>query len=109
MVLSPQHANLFHREGWDKAQVRQRLWESSKMLAGRSKGNEFDRLVNGRRGELGPINENTLIPISEKPEDISLVVAGGTGSHSVFLPVSAHTRSVTKAITFHEAVSRHEP
>lgn len=109
VVLSPQHAHLFHREGWNKAQVRQRLWESSKMLAGRSKGNEFDRLVNGRRGELGPINENTLIPISEKPEDISLVVAGGTGSHSVFLPVSAHTRSVTKAITFNESVSRHEP
>ena len=73
------------------------------MRAGRCKGSEFERLVTGRRAELGEITEDTLIPVSEKAEDISIMVAGGPGSHSVFVPVSAHTRSVTKAIAFSEA------
>jgi hypothetical protein len=100
VILSPQHANLFHQAGWDKAEVKRRLWIASKMRAGRSKGSEFERLVTARRGELGEITEDTMIPVSEKAEDISLLVAGGPGSHSVFVPVSAHTRSVTKAIAW---------
>ena len=102
VVLSPQHASLFHREGWNKAEVKRRLWEASKMRAGRSKGSEFERLVTARRAELGDIGPDTIVPISEKPEDLSIVVAGGPGSHSVFVPVSAHTRSVTREVVLSE-------
>jgi hypothetical protein len=98
IVLSPQHANLFHSAGWSKAEAKRRLWEASKMRAGRSKGSEFERLATGRHGELGEITEESIVPISEKPEDLSIVVAGGAGSHSVFVPVSAHTRSVTREV-----------
>jgi hypothetical protein len=38
------------------------------------------------------------VPISARPEDLSVLVAGGAGSHSVFIPVSAHTKSTTVAI-----------
>jgi hypothetical protein len=33
-----------------------------------------------------------------QPNDISIIVAGGPGTHSVYLPVSGHVRSVTRAI-----------
>jgi hypothetical protein len=102
VVLSPQHANLFHGAGWTKSDVKRRLWEASKIRAGRSKGSEFERMATGRRAELGEIGPDTQVPISEKPEDITIVVAGGPGSHSVFVPVSAHTRSVTRAIVLSE-------
>jgi hypothetical protein len=102
VLLSPQHANLFHRAGWTKADVKQRLWEASKMRAGRSRGSEFDRLYTARRGELADLGPDTLVPITEKPEDLSIIVAGGAGSHSVFLPVSAHTRSVTREVVLSE-------
>jgi hypothetical protein len=102
VVLSPQHANLFQRAGWSKCEVKERLWEASKLRAGRSRGNEFDRMATGRRTELGEIGPDTMVPISEKPEDITVIVAGGPGSHSVFVPVSAHTRSVTKEIVLSE-------
>jgi hypothetical protein len=102
IVLSPQHANLFHGEGWSKADVKRRLWEASKMRAGRHRGSEFDRMTNARRAELGEIGPDTMLPISEKPDDLSIIVAGGPGSHSVFMPVSAYTRSVTKAIVLTE-------
>ena len=102
IVLSPQHANLFHREGWSKAEVKRRLWEASKIRAGRSKGSEFERMATGRRAELGEICPDSMVPISEQAEDISIIVAGGPGAHSVFVPVSAHTRSVTKEIALSE-------
>ena len=102
ILLSPQHANLFHSAGWDKAEVKRRLWEASRLRAGRSKGSEFERMATGRRAELGEINADTMVPISVKPTDISILVAGGPGSHSVFVPVSAHTRSVTKEIELSE-------
>ncbi len=103
IVLSPQHAQLFYQEGWSKAEVKRRLWEASKMRAGRSKGSEFERLSNGRRAELGELGPDSLVPISVKPDDISIIVAGGPGSHSVFVPVSAHTRSVTREIVLSES------
>ena len=102
ILLSPQHANLFHKAGWSKAEVKRRLWDQSKLRAGRSRGNEFGRTASGRRAELGELEPDTMVPISEKPEDISIVVAGGPGSHSVFVPVSAHTKSVTREVLLSE-------
>ena len=102
VVLSPQHANLFHAAGWSKAEVKQRLWDASKMRAGRSRGSEFERMATARRDELGEITPETLVPISQTAEDITIVVAGGPGSHSVFVPVSAHTKSVTREIVLSE-------
>jgi hypothetical protein len=98
VLLSPQHATLFQQAGWSKAEVKRRLWEASKMRAGRSLGSEFERLKNARAAELGDITPDTIIPISVQPDDITLLVAGGAGSHTVFVPVSAHTRSVTVKI-----------
>ena len=105
VILSPQHANLFHGAGWTKNEVKHRLWEASKMRAGRSQGSEFERMATGRRAELGEIGPDTIVPISTGPEDLSIVVAGGPGSHSVFVPVSAHTRSVTREVMLDSASS----
>ena len=102
VILSPQHADLFHAAGWSKAEVKRRLWQASKMRAGRSKGSELERTATARRAELGEISEDTLLPISLTPDNISIVVAGGPGSHSVFVPVSAYTRSVTREIEMSE-------
>jgi hypothetical protein len=98
VILSPQHAQLFGEAGWSKAEVKRRLWEASKMRAGRSLGSEFERMKNARAAELGEVTPDMMVPISARPEDLSVLVAGGAGSHSVFIPVSAHTRSTTVAI-----------
>jgi len=100
LILSPQHAKIFKDSGLEKIDVKRRLWEESKMRAGRSRGSEFDRTKTARRADLGEITPDTMVPISVRPEDITVFVAGGAGAHSVFVPVSAHTRSVTKEIRF---------
>ena len=98
LVLCPEHAHILQREGLEKAEVKRRLWEQSKMSAGRLAKKDLGRVQNDRQPELGSITRETLLPISVKPDDIGILVAGGDGTHSVYLPVSGHSRSVTRRI-----------
>ena len=99
LILSPEHAHLLQREGLSKASVKRRLWESSKLSAARLAAKDFGRVQSARRDELGTLAADTMLPISVRPEDIGILVAGGDGTHSVYLPVSGHSRSVTVEIT----------
>ena len=56
------------------------------------------RLQHTRSAELGQFDAKTTIPISIKPEEVSIIVAGGPGTHSVHVPTFGHTRSVTRRI-----------
>ncbi len=98
LVLSPEHAHILQREGLSKAEVKRRLWEQSKLAASRLSAKDFARVQNGRRAELGEIGRDTMVPISTRPEHIGVIVAGGPGTHSVYVPVSGHSRSVTREI-----------
>jgi hypothetical protein len=98
LILSPEHAHLLQREGLSKSSVKRRLWESSKLSAARLAAKDFERVQSARRDELGTLAPGTMLPISVRPEDIGILVAGGDGTHSVYLPVSGHSRSVTVEI-----------
>jgi len=98
LVLGPEHAEIFSRAGWSKAEVRQRLWEQSKMKAGRMSARDLMRAVDSRTAELGTIGPETLLPISARPEDIGIVVAGGPGTHSIYIPSFGNTRAVTREV-----------
>jgi len=93
IVMSPEHAHVLKRDGLSKADVKARLWEQSKMSATRLSAKDFARTQNGRRPELGEITRATMLPISPKPECIGIIVAGGPGTHSVYMPGSGYTRS----------------
>ena len=98
LVLSPEHAEVLKRGGLSKADVKRRLWEQSKMTAGRYAAKDYARVQHTRGPELGEIGPDTLLPISPGPEDIGIVVAGGPGTHSVYVPTFGQTRAVTREI-----------
>jgi hypothetical protein len=98
LVLSPEHAQILHRDGLDKPEVRRRLWEQSKMAAGRMAMKDLERTRISRRRELGEIDASTLLPVSPASEDIGLIVAGAPGTHSVYIPSFGDTRAVTRAV-----------
>lgn len=98
IVLSPEHAEILARSGLDKSEVKRRLWELSKLPANRQAAKDYARVQHTRGPELGGIGPDTLLPISPRPEDIGIVVAGGPGTHSVYVPTFGQTRSVTRAI-----------
>jgi hypothetical protein len=97
--LCPEHAEILKRAGLSKADVKRALWDSSKLLAARLSAKDFARVENDRRAELGAIDKTTMLPVSVTPDDISIIVAGGEGTHSVYLPTSGRVRSVTRKIT----------
>jgi len=98
LVLAPEHAHILKREGLSKADVKRRLWEQARLAARRLSAKDFARVQAGRRAELGEIGLDTLLPISVKPDDINFIVAGGPGTHSVYVPGMGHVRSVTRQV-----------
>jgi hypothetical protein len=98
LMLSPEHAEILKAAGLTKAQVKRRLWELSKMPARRMTDKDLLRVEASRKKELGEIGLDTLLPVSSRPEDIWIVVAGGPGTHSVYVPSYGTTRAVTREI-----------
>jgi hypothetical protein len=98
MILSPEHAAVMARHGYDKAAVRRMLWEQSMMVAGEFAQRDYERTRNARLGELPGFDRSTRVPLSRSPEDVGIVVAGGPGTHSVYVPTFGETRAVTRRI-----------
>ena len=98
LILAPEHAEILRRDGLDKDTVRARLWEQSKMAARRMTKKDFERTAFSRREELGEIGPDTMLPISPRAADIGIIVAGGVGTHSVYVPGFGDSRAVTRAI-----------
>ena len=98
LVISPEHAEVLKRGGLSKADVKRRLWAESKIAAGRFAAKDYARVQHTRGPELGKIGPDTLLPVSPRPEDIGIVVAGGPGTHSVYIPTFGQTRAVTREI-----------
>ena len=89
LVLTPDHARLLHRNGYDKDHIRDHIHMRA--------GFPVSRLV--RRGIVaaGPKGgtRERLHPITCSPQDVEVVVAGGRGSHSqVILPWALHSKAV---------------
>ena len=98
IVISPEHSEIMKRAGLAKADVKRRLWVQSKMVANRYAAKDYARAQHTRRPELGEIGPDTLVPISARPDEIGIVVAGGPGTHSVYVPTFGQTRAVTRAV-----------
>jgi hypothetical protein len=98
LVMSPEHADIMERGALAKSDVKRRLWDESKMAASRFAVKDYLRAQHTRRPELGEIGPETLLPISVEAEEIGIVVAGGPGTHSMYVPTFGQTRAVTRLI-----------
>lgn len=98
LMLSPEHAEILKRGGLSKAEVKRRLWEKSKMPAARMAARDLLRAQESRRDELGEIGADTLLTIAHRPEHIGIVVAGGPGTHSVYIPAFGNSFAITREV-----------
>ena len=81
VVLSPEHARTIAGDGWSKADTRRFLWERLQkpvkdLLPGRDGGEGLPEHVLARF--QNPETDETLIPKFRAPENLKIVVAGGT-------------------------------
>lgn len=76
------------------------MYEHASVPVGIFSRRNFERrlLVNfpGRYDHATP---DTPVPLCERAEDIMVIVLGGAGKHSMYLPTFGETRAVTRALT----------
>ncbi len=90
LVLSPEHAATIGGAGWSKDDVRRFLWERLRrpvreLLPGRDGGEGLPAHVLARYPH--PETEATLVPKFREPDNIKIVVAGGSaGRFSAIVP-----------------------
>ena len=95
VVLNPEHAEVFARAGLTREAVRQRLWTLTHLPIAqlRQYGGAFADRFAGREGDYRAFNQ---------PEDILILVAGGSGLYSMVMPSwcagAHHNSAVSMAI-----------
>jgi hypothetical protein len=100
LVLCPSHAETIANDRWSKTHLKEFLYEKARKplrlvklggLYGREVSRNFwPRWVNRD-------DEDEMVPLVRRPSEITIVVAGGAGRHTAFLPGWA-TPSVTVAV-----------
>lgn len=93
IVLTPDHAKLFARDGWTKQAIKNYIHETVRWPKEKV---ENRGLVPVRPDGFEKLNE---IPVTRDAEDVQVVVAGGHGGHSaIILPWALHSEAIIEAV-----------
>ncbi|MBS0241211.1 MAG: hypothetical protein JSS20_03480 [Proteobacteria bacterium] len=94
VVLGPEHAKTLARDGYTAESIQQALYERSKVHVSRiSKEN----LASWEGQDRHPVNDH-YYPAGS-PDSINVVVAGGPGKHSMFIPSFGNTAASSARIS----------
>ena len=97
LAFGPEHAETVASEGWTREAVQEYLWENARYPASKL-SEEFLESVNIRMagGILPTHSSDEWLPITDKPDEIHIIIAGGPGKHSCWMPTfGGMTRPVT--------------
>ena len=95
IVLGPEHAATIAAAGWTRRDVQSYLYERARRPAA-----EFRRAfdVVQLRPWLKALADADPMPVTDHPDNIRVLVAGGAGKHSCVIPSWGMTKSVTLPI-----------
>jgi len=97
LSLGPEHAATIAGDGFSKRQVKEFLFEHARFPL-RRLGDEYHRWFVETRG-AAVVGPETMLPIVDSPDAISVIVVGGAGKHSCWQPTfGTQTRPVTRAL-----------
>jgi hypothetical protein len=96
IALGPEHAQIFAQAGWTKDDYRRAFWEGTRLpLSVWPSSCKNEKLL---EQYLGPVTPESLIPITVKPEQLHIVIAGGEGKHSHYFAPFPGAFSASKAV-----------
>lgn len=99
LLLGPEHAVTIAGDGFSKEDTKKFLFEEARVpVTYFSRGN-WERFCKMRPFLQDISGDITKIPIVDRWEDIQVVIAGGAGKHSAFIPTFGATKSITRAIS----------
>jgi hypothetical protein len=99
VVFGPEHAATVAGGGYSKTDVQRFLFENARLPLGKFSQENIDRRFRIMfAGRYADADIDELIPVVQRPEDIAVIVLGGAGKHSAYIPTFGGTRSVTRAL-----------
>lgn len=94
LLLCPEHARVLHASGYSMHDIQQAIWQRARIPVRQfSESSRRYRLVPNWRTDLGELAPETQIPLAVDPDHIRILVVGGPGKHSVYLPSVAICRA----------------
>lgn len=99
LVLSPEHAATIAADGYSKDDVKRAIYEEARIPMSRFSQENIERRLwrfFPERYRNRPLD--TMVTVVQRWEDVTIIVAGGPGKHSMYVPTNGVTRSVTRPI-----------
>jgi hypothetical protein len=97
-VISPEHAATMARDGIGKNEIQNAVFERARIPLMRFCERSIRGLHHRRARWFAQVGDEDRIGIADRPEDVHLVVAGGAGIHSLFVPTAFSYRAITRRI-----------
>ncbi len=98
VVLGPEHARTIADDGFTRADVQRFVYEHARLSLGQLKLGGMWGMHDWPRWMTAVADPATLLPQVPSPEDIYVVVAGGSGKHSAVVPNCTFSRAVSRPI-----------
>ena len=99
VLFCPEHAATVAAGGYSKADVKKYLFEHARVpLSKFSEENVNRRLRKRMPEEYAKAGLDAMVPVAKSPENYTIVVIGGAGKHSAFIPTFGNTRQVTRGL-----------
>jgi hypothetical protein len=95
IALGPEHAQTIHRDGWTIEDIQQKLYEASAVHISRVSAENRTNYEQDR--EQAPVNDHYYL--TRSPEDIQILVAGGAGKHSAYIPTFGFTEACSVRVS----------
>jgi hypothetical protein len=93
IVMPPEHADVFHRDGYSKDRVKEAIFERALL--------PVEKLAPGlrERASAGGAAPDGCLRVARAAQDIMVVVAGGVGRKAAYVPTwSGTTRAVSRKV-----------
>ena len=105
VVLSPEHAGILAHEGLTKEEVRRELHCLARVPVSIMSQKEFEdakkmkESTDGSRPYVDYVDSDGRVAVVPTPDHIKIIVAGGEGKHSMWIPTLGMCYSITNVIT----------
>jgi hypothetical protein len=97
VVVCPEHAAILARHGWDRSDLQEYLHERARIPYRHWKLGGMPG-VNPQPRYFDAADDDMMIRITDRPTDVHVVVGGGPGLHSAFIPTFGLTRVTTRVV-----------
>jgi hypothetical protein len=97
LVLGPEHAATIAADGFTRADVQRYVYEHARLPLHRLRQGGMWGIHDWPRW-METADDHALLPVVPGPDDVYVMVAGGSGKHSTVVPNCCFSRAVTRRV-----------